>query len=88
MSTPSVDLGAILPVAVRKTVYALYGVLGIVISAVQVAYAAVPGGTQPVWLTVTLAVVAFLAAPVTALAVSNTPSPERAVVVAEDDTDY
>jgi hypothetical protein len=72
MSIPIADLNTVLPVRARRVVYCIYGILGVAVSATQVGYAAVPDGVQPIWLTVTVAVVAFLAAPVTALAVTNT----------------
>lgn len=49
----------LMPKKARLTLYAIYGGLGIVIGAVQVGYAAAEVG-QPTWLTVTLAVYAFL----------------------------
>ncbi len=69
-----VSLNEVLPVRARRAIYVTYGIGSIAVSATQVGYAAIPGGDQPVWLTVTLAVVAFLAGPVTALAVTNTPA--------------
>lgn len=53
----------------------MYGISSIAVSATQVGYAVILGGDQPIWLTVTWAIVAFLAGPVTALAVTNTPAP-------------
>lgn len=47
------------PQKVRARIYSIYAVLGIVIGATQVGYAAAEAG-QPVWLTVTLAVFAFV----------------------------
>lgn len=49
----------LMPKRARLTLYAVYGGLGIVVGAVQVGYAAAEAG-QPTWLTVTLAVYAFL----------------------------
>jgi hypothetical protein len=48
------------------------------VSAAQVGYAVILGGDQSIWLTGTLAIVVFLAGPVTALGVTNTPAPEDA----------
>ena len=78
MSIPTVNLNSVLPPRARRVIYCLYGILGVAVSATQVGYAAVPNGGQPIWLTVTVAVVAFLSAPVTALAVTNTPATEAA----------
>lgn len=75
MSTPTalVELKEALPASARRAIYVTYGVVALVVSATQVGFAAAPGGSQPSWLTVTLAVVAFLATPITALAVVNVP---------------
>lgn len=59
---------------VRKIIYSAYIVAGVVIGAVQVGFAAVEGAGQPTWLTVALAVYAFLSVPLGSLAVSNTPA--------------
>jgi hypothetical protein len=49
----------ILPAGARKPLYAAYGFLGLGLGATQVAYSAADAG-QPVWLTVSLAVFAFV----------------------------
>lgn len=49
----------LIPKKARLGVYGVYGILGVVIGAIQVGYSAAELG-QPVWLTVTLAVYAFL----------------------------
>lgn len=64
----------ILPAAQRKAVYALYVVIGVLIGALQVGYTAVPGADQPTWLTVALAVYAYVGVAVGATAASNTTS--------------
>ncbi|GAA3947744.1 hypothetical protein [Microbacterium soli] len=72
MSTPTPDqLGSIITSArARRTIYAVY-VLGIIIiGAVQVGFAAAQVG-QPDWLTVALAVAAYLGVPVGGLAAAN-----------------
>lgn len=66
-------LTGILTPAVRRYVYAAYALVGIVLGAIQVAY----GVTEPQWLTVSLAVYAFLGTALGLTAASNTPSPER-----------
>ena len=61
-----------LPAQWRKDVYATYAVLGVVIGGTQVGFAAAEAG-QPVWLTVTLAVYAFVGGAVGLTATSHTP---------------
>ncbi|WP_152203648.1 hypothetical protein [Georgenia thermotolerans] len=63
----------ILSPAHRKVFYAVYAFIGVVLGAVQVAYATVNAG-QPVALTVALAVYAFLGTALGATAASNTPT--------------
>ena len=58
---------------IRKVIYAAYVVLGVVLGATQVGFSAIEAG-QPTWLTVALAVYAFLSVPLGSLALSNTPS--------------
>lgn len=61
--------------AARKVIYGVYAIGVVLIGAVQVAFAAAPElGGQPVWLTVALAVAAYLGVPVSALALANTSS--------------
>lgn len=57
---------------VRKVIYGIYIVAGVILGAVQVAFAAIEGAGQPDWLTVTLAVYTFLSVPVGSLALVNT----------------
>lgn len=61
---------------VRKVIYGAYIVLGVIVGATQVAFAALEGAGQPDWLTVTLAVYAFLSVPVGSLALVNTTAGE------------
>jgi hypothetical protein len=72
MTSPTPDqLGSIISSArVRKIIYAAYVVGIIIIGALQVGFAAVSAG-QPDWLTVALAVAAFLGVPIGGLAVAN-----------------
>jgi hypothetical protein len=58
----------------RKVIYGTYVIAGIVFGAIQVGTAAVEGAGQPEWLTVALAVYAFLSVPVGSLALTNTPA--------------
>lgn len=69
------NLGSIITASgIRKAIYGIYGILIIVIGAVQVAFAAVPAwGGQPDWLTAALAVGAYLGVPIAGLALANTP---------------
>ena len=64
----------ILPPKVRKIAYSIYALLGVGIGATQVGFAAAEAG-QPVWLTVSLAVFAFLGGAFGFVAGNNT-SPE------------
>lgn len=61
----------LLPAKARKTLYAAYALVGVVIGAVQVGFASAELG-QPTWLTVTLAVFAFLGGAFGFVAGSNT----------------
>lgn len=65
-------LTEIVPARARKGIYAGYAFAGLVVGATQVGYAAAEAG-QPVWLTVTLAVYAFLGGALGFTAASNTP---------------
>lgn len=66
----------ILTPAIRSKVYAVYAVLGLVLGATQVGFAAAESG-QPVWLTVALAVYAFVGGALGFVAQANTPSEPR-----------
>ena len=61
------------PPKARAALYYAYAIVGLGLGAVQVGYSAAGLG-QPTWLTVTLAVFAFLAAGLGLTAASNTPS--------------
>ena len=49
----------ILPAGYRKVAYAVVALIGLILGAIQVAYGAASAG-QPTWLTVALAVYAFV----------------------------
>lgn len=68
---------ATIPPAARKTVYAVYATLGLALGAVQVGYSAAEAG-QPTWLTVALAVFAFVGTAIGATAATNTPTARTA----------
>lgn len=61
-----------IPREYRKPVYGAYAVIGLLIGAVQVGYGAAEAG-QPTWLTVALAVYAFIGGGIGFVASSNTP---------------
>lgn len=73
MSNPTPDhLGTIVTSAkARKAIYGAYVLAIIIIGAIQVGFAAISAG-QPEWLTVALAVTAYLGIPVGGLAAVNT----------------
>lgn len=62
-----------IPARIRARVYAIFGVLGLAVGATQVGYSAADAG-QPTWLTVVLAVYAFLGTGIGYTARANTPS--------------
>ena len=68
MNTP---LTNVLSPAVRQAIYLGYALVGLVLGAVQVGLSAAQLG-QPTWLTVTLAVFAFVGTALGATAASNT----------------
>ena len=63
----------IIPASAREQVYAWFAVLGVAIGATQVGFAAASAG-QPVWLTVALAVYAFVGGAIGFTARANTPA--------------
>lgn len=89
--TPGNLGNVIASIKARKAIYSAYIVAGVAIGATQVGFASVEGAGQPTWLTVALAVYAFLSVPLGSLAVANTPSslPEAIATVeeAEDKSD-
>lgn len=56
----------------RKPLYQAFAGVGLLIGAVQIAFASIPDTTQPVWLTVALSVYAFLGAAGFTVAQANT----------------
>ena len=75
-TTPAPNLGSVITNArARKIIYALYLVGLVLAGAAQVGFAAAQLG-QPVWLVVTLAVLAYLGIPIGGLALVNTPASE------------
>lgn len=74
MSTPSTpNLGVVITnPTVRKVIYAGYVLSIVAAGAFQVGYAAAQIG-QPAWLTIALAVIAYLGVPVGGLAFLNAP---------------
>jgi hypothetical protein len=72
MSNPNLE--QVIPDANKRSLlYRIFAALGIIIGGTQVGFAAASAG-QPVWLTVSLAVYAFLGTAGFALADRNTPS--------------
>lgn len=71
----------ILPTKARQALYAVYAFIGLGLGATQVAYSAAEAG-QPMWLTVALAVFAFLGTAFGFTAAANAQPP------AELDTEY
>lgn len=60
-----------LPEQARRTIYSAYAVLGLALGATQVGFSAADAG-QPVWLTVALAVFAFVGTALGFTAAQNT----------------
>lgn len=76
MSITPPNIGNIITSAtVRKVIYGVYAIAAFVLAAVQVGFSATPGAGQPVWLTVSLAVSAFVGGAVGGLAVANAGNP-------------
>jgi protein-S-isoprenylcysteine O-methyltransferase Ste14 len=65
-----------MPARWRKSIYAAYAIVGVLIGAIQVGFAAADIG-QPGWLTVALAVYAFVGGAIGLTAKSHTPKPEE-----------
>lgn len=74
MSTPNPgDLGKVFKSAyVRRLIYSVYIVGIVILGGFQVAFAASATGAQPEWLTIALAVAAYLGVPIGGLAAANT----------------
>lgn len=86
MSTPlPTDLGKVITSAkARQAIYGVYVVGIVVLGGIQVGFAATDAGT-PVWLSVALAVAAYLGIPVAGLAAVNsgTSAPSRDQILAD-----
>lgn len=84
MSTPSTpDIGTVITNATaRRAIYAAFILVAFIAACTQVAFAAA-GIPNPVWLTVTLAVIAFATTPILGLAVANTSSAGQTQAVAD-----
>jgi uncharacterized membrane protein YhhN len=66
-SNPLTD---IVPASQRRRVYAIFGLVGLIAGAVQIAFLAIDPDL-PLWLNISIAVYNFLALPMSALATSN-----------------
>lgn len=73
-------LRELIPHPARKMIYAVYALAGVVLGAVTTGLAAA-GAADPVALTVSLAVYAYLGGPVGVIASANTPATEQGVIV-------
>lgn len=74
MSDTPPNLGNIITSATaRKIIYGVYGIAVVILGAAQVGYSTL--GPQPSWLSVALNVAAYLAVPISALALANTSKP-------------
>lgn len=65
--------------AARKPIYQIFGLIGLILGAVQVAFTAIPDSSQPVWLGVALTVYAFLAAAGFTVSQANTVTPTATI---------
>lgn len=74
MNNPLIDL---LTPGARKILYAVYGLIGLAVGAIQVAYGAV-SATTPGWFKIALAVYAFVGTAIGAVAASNVKQPAAA----------
>lgn len=63
----------IIPAKARAAVYGVYGGIGLGLGATQVGFAAAEAG-QPVWLTVSMAVFAFIGTGIGYTALTHTPT--------------
>ncbi len=72
MTNTAPNLGSVITSpTVRKIIYGVYIVALVIVGAAQVGFAAVEAG-QPEWLTIALAVLAYLGVPIGGLAIANT----------------
>lgn len=70
-SNPLYDL---IPATQRKRVYAIFGLIGLILGAIVVGWTAVKHGDIPDWVTISVVVYNFLGVPFGALAAANTPA--------------
>ena len=68
------DLLKLIPPNVRRWVYAIYGLVGLILGAISAAYGAL-GDSAPDWLRIVLAVYAFVGTAIGATAGSNVSQP-------------
>lgn len=68
----------------RAVIYGTYVIAGLVFGALQVAFSAIAGVDQPDWLTIAIAVYAYLGIPVGGLAAVNSSIVPTKVVAAEN----
>jgi hypothetical protein len=79
------NLGNVIKSSVaRAWIYGAYVIAGLAVGALQVAFAAVAGVEQPDWLTIALAVYAYLGIPVGGLAAVNSNIVPTKVVAAQN----
>ena len=67
-------------IEIRKRVYQVFGLIGLVIGAIQGRFASVPDATAPAWLGVALTVYAFLGTAGFAVSQANTVVPTAKIV--------
>ena len=72
----------IIPPELRKPIYAVYAVIGVVLGALQVAL-----DPDPSWLITSLAVYTFIGGAIGALASANTPALSTPTDVADDEVE-
>lgn len=70
----------IVPDKFRATAYGIYATVGVILGSIQVGFAAAEAG-QPVWLTVALAVFAYIGGAIGYTALTHTGKTPDAVVV-------
>lgn len=78
---------SLIPAVVRRTIYVLLAIAGLVLGATQVGYSSIEA-SQPEWLTVALSVYAYLAGGSGILATLNTPRQQGVDDVEARHADY
>lgn len=71
----------ILPANVRRVLFVVWGFASLIASTIQVAVLATPGGEQPNWLTVSIAVLLFLGTSLGFTAAANVPTTQPTLFV-------